>query len=108
MLDGGHGTSGPSSFKGELGKQLTCDIHLEPVADFEPIESELENVSEDVLNNLSRDENLLYRYSKAIMFGEVPDDLKLQKPGPVFHARWLTLALRILINIQEKKFPLRG
>ena len=32
--DGGHGTSGPDSFKGPIGSSLKGDIHLSPVVNF--------------------------------------------------------------------------
>jgi len=39
------------------------------------------------------------------MTGVVPDSLKDQKPGPLNHARWLTLALRILIYYTRNGNP---
>ena len=96
-LDGGFGTSGPTSFKGEIGQSLSGDIHKKEVVEFDIISSTLPEISVDILKELSRDQKLLYRYAKAIMTGIVPDSLQTQKPGPLNHARWLTLALRAMI-----------
>ena len=96
-LDGGMGTSGPNSFKGELGQAVAGDVYKEEVAKFDKIGSSLDEMPNDIFEKLSRDQKLLYRYAKAVIFGTVPDNLKDQKPGPLCHARWLTLALRILI-----------
>jgi len=47
----------------------------------------------------------LYEYTIAVKTGIVPDTLKDQKPGPLNHARWLTLALRILIFYTRSENP---
>jgi hypothetical protein len=104
-LDGGFGTSGPNSFKGELGKEVAGDIHLRDVVTFEPIESSLEDIPEDIFKGLSRDQQLLFKYAKAIIAGTVPVSLKDQKPGPLCHARWLTLALRDMILYTRTSSP---
>ena len=93
-LDGGFGTSGPNSFKGDLGKEIAGDIHLQSVVAFDKIGGILEDIPDTVFEDLSRDQKLLFRYAKAIIAGEVPSDLKDQKPGPLCHSRWLTLALK--------------
>ena len=41
------------------------------------------------------DQNLLYRSCRAIIDGVCPADLAKRTLGPIFHARWITLALRI-------------
>ena len=104
-LDGGFGTSGPNSFKGELGKEVAQDLHEQTVEDFEAISSSLPDISETIVADLSRDQKLLYKYAKAIMIGSVPDDLQYQKPGPLCHVRWLTLALRIMIKYTRTSYP---
>ena len=104
-LDGGYGTSGPESFKGPIGKDLSGDIHLDPVSTFEKIESNLPDLPEPVLADMSRDFVLLYRYSRAVSEGSVSDDLASQKPGPLNHARWGTLALRVLIHYTRSTNP---
>lgn len=104
-LDGGFGTSGPTSFKGELGIEVAGDIHLQDVVTFEPVESTLDDIPEDIFKGLSRDQQLLYKYAKAIIVGTVPVSLKDQKPGPLCHARWLTLALRVMILYTRTPSP---
>ena len=44
---------------------------------------------------MSVDQNILYRSCRAIIDGVCPPDLAKRTLGPVFHARWITLALRI-------------
>ena len=104
-LDGGYGTSGPNSFKGDLGMEIAGDIHKNEVVPFEKIEANVDDISEEILADLSRDQKLLYRYAKAIIAGTVPADLKDQKPGPLCHSRWLTLALRLMILYTRKVHP---
>ena len=45
---------------------------------------------------MSSDQKLLYQASVAIRSGSVPANLAKVTIGPVFHARWITLATRIL------------
>ena len=90
-------TSVPNSFKGELGQAVAGDVYKGEVVKFDKIGSSLDEMPKDIFEKLSRDQKLLYRYTKAVIFGTVPDNLKDQKPGPLCHARWLTLALSILI-----------
>ena len=92
--DGGIGTSGPDSFKGPLGKASCREVHLMPIVKFDPITSSLHILEDKVWKDLSRDQQLLYRYVHAIVAGKVPDDLARQVAGPVNHARWLTHAIR--------------
>ena len=47
------------------------------------------------LVDLSRDQTSLYKMIKAIKTGLISSDLLREKPGPMSHARWLTIAGRI-------------
>ena len=49
-------------------------------------EDRLEDIPEDILKGLSRDQQLLFKYAKAIIAGTVHVSLKDQKPGPLCHA----------------------
>ena len=104
-LDGGFGTSGPTSFKGELGKAVAGDIHKKDVVKFNPIDSSLQIIPDHILEKLSRDQKLMYKYASAIMTGHVPVSLQNQKPGPLNHARWLTLVLRTMIEYTRDPSP---
>ena len=106
--DGGHGTSGPNSFEGPLGKACCKDVHLGIVVKFSPIYSSLPDLDEPVWKDLSRDQKLLYRYTKAIAAGTVPDSLAPQVAGPINHARWLTLAIRLMILYTRTDKPCKG
>ena len=85
--------------------EIAGDIHKSEVVSFDKVEANLDDISEEILKDLSRDQNLLYRYAKAIISGTVPTDLKDQKPGPLCHSRWLTLALRLMILYTRKVNP---
>ena len=92
--DGNHGTTGPDSFGGDMGKKAAEDLHLQDVAKFEPVETNLEDIDDKI--SLSRDQKLMYQYIKAVASGEVTPRLATQKAGPLNHSRWLTLAIRLL------------
>ena len=94
--DGGFGTSGPTSFEGPIGKSCAAEVHLKDVVKFSSISTTLPDLDQKVWKDLSRDQQLLYRYVKAISAGEVPEDLARQVAGPINHSRWLTLAIRLM------------
>ena len=81
--DGGHGISGPKSFHGPIGQELTSgECHLSEVVKFKPIKSpDLPLLPESVVTDLSRDQSLIYRYSKAVDSGFLSTELARQKPG---------------------------
>ena len=108
FCDGGHGTSGPESFAGPLGQTCKGDIHLLDVCNFEPIESSVPDLPEKVWKDLSMDQQLMYRTVKAITAGEVPTTLATIKCGPLNHAWWLTLAIRLLSLFTRTSFPCEG
>ena len=106
--DGGFGTSGPESFKGPIGKACTKDLHMLPVVEFEKIETTLSDFEEKVRKDLSRDQQLLFRWTKSVEAGVVPPDLAIQVAGPINHARWLTLAVRNLELYTKTPSPSSG
>ena len=95
QCDGGFGTSGPDSFNGPIGKACKGDIHLLDTVEFEKIETSLGDLEEKVWKDLSCDQQLLYRWTKAIASGVVPADLAGRVAGPINHSRWNTLAERL-------------
>ena len=52
------------------------------------------DLPDEVVKDLSRDQHLLYLYTKAIATGQVSKRLAAQVAGPLNHSRWITLALR--------------
>ena len=59
----------------------------------------------EVVHQLSRDQALAYKWAHAIQTGQVPDTLASQAIGPVFHARWNTLAVRALSKYSRQRNP---
>jgi hypothetical protein len=108
QCDGGFGTSGPTSFNGEMGKRCSDKLHLEDVQKFEAVDTSLKDIDDEVVKDLSRDQNLLYRYIKAIKAGSLPANLATQKAGPINHSRWLTLAIRLLQLYTRTSQPSAG
>ena len=69
-----------------------------PQRDFPVIKSPLEDIifPDEVLNDLSTDQRLLMKYVKGVSNGRVENRFASWKIGPLNHARWLTLAIRLL------------
>ena len=65
----------------------------------------LENYPDEVVADLSHDQYYGYRICLAIMTGDLKADLALLEVGPLCHARWLTLACRILRYYASVKNP---
>ena len=72
------------------------DLHEQPQVDFQPVETELVELNDEVLEDLSTDQRLLYEYVYGISKGRINQRYLNYKIGPCNHARWLTLAIRIL------------
>lgn len=90
MLDGP--TSGPTSFSGPIGKSLTHCQDL-PVINFVRIDVSFPEVDS---KDLSTDQKYLWDICHAVQKGECSPELASRNPGNVSHARWLTMANRIL------------
>lgn len=92
-------TRSPTAFCGPLGKRASQEnVHEAPIVKFDLIESEIESLdlSEKVIKDLSTDQYIMYGYWKTITTGKDQQNISRRKIGPVMHARWLTLATRIL------------
>lgn len=85
-------TTGPKSFSGPIGTQLSKCEKL-PVVNFDSIECEIPDIDRKIL---SRDQQYLLDISCAIKAGNCPEDLSAREPGPLSHSRWLTTANRVL------------
>ena len=91
-------TNSDHSFSGPIGKALDNAVNLEINPKFQAITvgRPLIALDQDVIDDLSSDQKYGYRMVMAIRAGKVPTDLALLDIGPVFHARWLTTANRVL------------
>ena len=97
-LDGG--TSGPFTLKGPIGSTLNDDLTELQVTSFSKIPNpDFPQVAEEEGYRLSKDQDYLYRMTKAIMEGHVPEELLNEEPGNLNHSRWGTLA-----NRYERKY----
>lgn len=101
-LDGS--TSGPESFSGPLGKRIQKCDGLD-VVQFEPIDFPCTVDVEEIKQDLSTDQQLLFEICIAISNGKFSEDLKNRKIGPVAHSRWLTTAMRILRTYVSDEEP---
>ena len=84
------------SLSGPVGSSLNQDIWREPVVSFTPIPGKVPVLPEAVVQDLSRDQKLGYRYAHAIMTGifftmhcfsptsGVPRKLKVYARAPTF------------------------
>jgi hypothetical protein len=85
-----------NTFAGSIG-QATQSCETKPIAKFKPIvEGDgLPELSQEVLSDLSRDQQYLFNIIRGIREGSVSSNLARKKPGPINHSRWLTLANRV-------------
>ena len=89
-------TSGNASFKGPLGKMLLHVEDLEWNENFIPISIRPElHPLPQVLSDLFTDQRYLLLAVTSIHRGVIHNHLRHLKPGPLSHARWLTLACRL-------------
>lgn len=98
-LDGG--TKGPTLYSGPIGSLLTSCEKM-PAVKFKVIKTTLPNVDED---ELSTDQQYLYKICQAIGTGNCPKNLEERNPGKMAHSRWLTTANRLLRLYVATKDP---
>ncbi|XP_047138681.2 uncharacterized protein LOC124814754 [Hydra vulgaris] len=105
LLDGN--TNDPKKYKGPVCSSVSENsIHELPLIVFSTIMSEIQSfVDERVVSDLSNDQRKLYEYTIGISTGKVSKKYAMTKPGPVNHARWLTLALRIMYKYTRETNP---
>ncbi|GBN55952.1 hypothetical protein AVEN_104928-1 [Araneus ventricosus] len=85
-------TTGPASFCGKIGKQLTsCEKLL--IINFEAIELDQINTNK---TDLSKDQQYPLDIVRAIQTGQCAPDLAVRDPGALSHSRWLTCVNRVL------------
>lgn len=93
MEDVDGATNGPRAYKGPIGKDLKTCTKLK-LAEFDPIPTDLKGEIDP--SDLSTDQQYLWRIVQAVASGDCSQDLANLDIGPLSHARFLTLACRIL------------
>ena len=91
-------TNSKDGFTGEVCKLLKHVEKMDYNPDFTPVQ-EFEDLIElpaAVVEDMSTDARLAYKLVKAVKAGSLPDDLREVKIGPLNHACWLTMQIRIL------------
>lgn len=95
-------TSGPTGFKGPIGSLLNFDPCSSPIVPFEAITGSVRDIDDQIKKDLSQDQIYLLRACLAVQCGQQTADskdlqiLQSASPGKLHHARWLTLANRLL------------
>ena len=103
-------TKSPDSFAGVIGSHLNGIVSDWKVANFTPIcNQNFSLVGSSVIDELSADQYYGYRICMAVMMGPsaINKDLELLEVGGLSHARWLTLACRILqyyISVEHHQY----
>ena len=90
-------TTGKDSFSGPIGRAAKQANTLDAKT-FQaiPVETDMHQLPEDIVNDLSSDQKFLYQITKAVRSGSAPQKLYGTKIGLMDHSRWVTLANRIL------------
>lgn len=100
-------TKTPTAFNGPIGNLCGRDFHEQPQVEFTKLCGPLNEMtfSEDLLNDLSCDQRLLFEYVLGISKGKVNTRFASWKIGPLNHARWLTLAIRLMCLWTRGAYP---
>ncbi|XP_043238696.1 uncharacterized protein LOC122390101 [Amphibalanus amphitrite] len=88
--------SGPRSFTGPIGRFCAGDVWEADVVAYEPVPGNTPDLPAAVIQELSTDQQLLYLLAAAVQSGSVDNKTAGRRIGPLNHARWLTLAARLL------------
>jgi hypothetical protein len=89
-LDGA--MTGPHSFNGPIGKSISTSLQ-QPIVNFAVIAGEPIACDKALL---SSDQLYFFEIVNAVKTGIVPENFDSRVPGRLNHARWLTLANRVL------------
>ena len=82
-----------------VGKSLEGDLTGPNIVRFTRIKNDdFPQLSEKAASELSHDQEYLYAICWGIIEGNLDEDFHLRQPGPLCHARWVTLANRIRPN----------
>ena len=94
-------TSGPASFTGPIGKELQelqeDHTRRKPVKFTRIKNDSFPQLPEEVVCDLSHNQQYLYDICWAIIEGKLDEDFALRQPGALCHSRWVTLANLILL-----------
>jgi hypothetical protein len=93
-LDGG--TVSGTQWSGPIGSLLGKSLIGMTVVKFNPIVTDMDEISDEVAGDLSTDQSIFLSYIKAVSSGQLDDNIACRQVGPLCHARWLTCAIRIL------------
>ena len=112
------------SFRGPLGAQCAGEACNLPVVKFQPVPGAVEEISEQLEKELSTDQQLLYRLARAVQSDDlcfadrepfcntlaitsrVLQNVTARRDiGAFNHARWLTLAVRLLLLYASTERP---
>ena len=91
-------TKSPTSFNGPIGKLCHKNVEHLPQVNFFKFSGDLDDMefSSEILKDLSTDQRLLLEYVIGISKGKVDSKYASWKIGSLNHARWLTLAIRLM------------
>ena len=89
-------------------KKCKEKVHSKPQIAFESIENPLQHSVKKDSSNSSTEQRLLYDYTKEIGSGKVGEKYSFWKIGQLYHARWRTLAMRLLADYTREEFPSRN
>lgn len=91
-------TKDPKSYSGPLLKDAEKENNLKPPVDFEAIPSTIHEYQPNNPEDLSRDQSILLSYIQGIHAGQLEPSYMYLTVGGINHARWLTMAIRILVS----------
>ena len=102
-------TSSKDGFSGPIGQLLSKVLDMEVDYDFRSLPGGpvLIPLSDKIINGLSTDACICYKYCQAIRTGKLTMQLAELKPGPIVHSRWLTTG-EALMFMWTRKHGLTG
>ncbi|XP_065670747.1 uncharacterized protein LOC136089067 [Hydra vulgaris] len=92
-------TTSKTGFSGPIGKLLTKITEMERNYSFKPISigPGLIELHEEIVEELSSDQNYAYKICQTVINGTLTEDLANQKPDTLVHSRWLNTGSSLLL-----------
>lgn len=80
-------TTGPKSFSGPVGKACATDVWERDLVPFEAVPGNVQDIPDEVVRDLSRDQRHMYHMARAVQDGHVPAQTASRRIGALHHAR---------------------
>ena len=103
-------TTGPESFEGPIGKEITDDVWKKPVMEFEQLDNPalldaIESLPDETFQTFNKDHQYLIKMVHAVLTGNISEQWANMKTGKIVQSRFTNTQASILRLYISKENP---